>query len=234
MESAVFCVASPLTCTCSLTPTVKLNGITRTAGNVRNLHSTWELRPGPEKPFWRLYSSWHDSSLMGSKYNRILSFSRKHVSGSGTDLQMTPPEMFTQMYGGIIASKSANKHFRVLCIDWEAIIWYSPPKKVSLAREAGTPSASGLSECPGWLWTRGCGISLARWVPATLMITPAADGKQRLVPPAPPKEGTSQNSCCVTLMSAAQLCACWHCWGQSFWKLLLNQPLLPLGPRFAS
>lgn len=73
-----------------------------------------------------------------------------------------------------------------------------------------------------------------RWISATLMITPAADGKQRLVPQAPPEEGTSQKSCCVTLMSGVQLCAWWHCWGQRFWKLLLNQPLLPLGRRFAS
>ena len=46
VESAVSCVASPLTCTCSLTPTVRLNAITQTAVNVRNLHSTWgEARP---------------------------------------------------------------------------------------------------------------------------------------------------------------------------------------------
>lgn len=73
-----------------------------------------------------LYSSWHDSSLRGSTYNRILSFSRKYIFGSGIDLEMTPSEMFSQIYGGIIASKSAHKYFRVISPEQEAIILYSP------------------------------------------------------------------------------------------------------------
>lgn len=38
---------------------------------------------------------------------------------------MTSSEMFSQICGGIIASKSAHKHFRLICTEQEAIILYS-------------------------------------------------------------------------------------------------------------
>lgn len=50
----------------------------------------------------------------------------KYIFGSGIDLEMTPSEMFSQIYGGIIASKSAHKYFRVISPEQEAIILYSP------------------------------------------------------------------------------------------------------------
>lgn len=82
------------------------------------------------------------------------------------------------------------------------------PHKTSPAREAGAPCfAKGIIRMSGMAVSERPWDQSVRWIPATLMITPAADSKQRLVPQAPPEEGTSPNSCCVTIMSGVQFCA---------------------------
>lgn len=198
--------------------------------NVRNLHPTWEVRSGLENPFWRLYS-WHDSSLRVSKYNRILSFSHKYKS-SLTCRCLLLRRLIKFMVGLLLPNQHAS--ISGLHAQSKKPLFYIP-HQTSPAQEAVAPlfgkriirvSGMALKERP---WDQP-----VRWIPPPLMITPTADGKQRMVPQAPPKEGSSQNSCCVTLMSGVRLCAWWHCWGQSFWKLLLNQPLLPLGRHFSS